>query len=463
MLASNSPSPEKIEGEARIIRNVQNEIITKPQNPAVERHPIVRSVSAEVKTSSRGTAMMLPKRFLSVPHFRVLERSENEEKMSFTITFNRKHNKLGITIQEMNSLIQIIVVHRSADGQMLLAEAAGVCVGDILAGINGERFGPWAELKDVMDLLTLSGHFVTIQFDRYKRSSVWHNAIYQTPSTGGDSAASNKLTSLTEFPSRMKIFLENSVITVEQTPILESTIRYLKYRDVEWSASSLAEKINIWHLDAPTEESPTSPTSSSREAVTGSVRLSKTSQSKSTNRRHSLDSAVLAEIVRQEMADDQRYMQKYSDVETHNLRPALSVRLLRAEQGKGDYIVYVIWVLDVRSGVEWIIRRRYREFEVFREVSGLAAPTRTGSELNLCYLPYRRLLGFERSFKMLNFPRNIWRRLPTRVYSFRSGSMSFNGSYVELRVLSHSTLIIPVRSNFNWYCNGFSMWKKIWT
>lgn len=368
MLASSSPSPEKIEGEAKIIRNVQNEIITKPQNPVSERHPIVRAVSAEVKTSSRGTAMMLPKRFLSVPHYRVLERTENEEKISFTITFNRKHNKLGITIQEMASLIQITVVHRSASGQMLLAESAGVCVGDILAGINGERFGPWAELKDVMDLLTLSGHFVTIQFDRYKRSSVWYNAIYQASSNATESTAPSKLTSITEYPSRMKIFLENSVITVEQTPILESTIRYLKYRDVEWSASSLAEKINIWHLDAPSEESPTSPTLS-REAVTGSVRLSKTSQTKSSNRRHSLDSAVLAEIVRQEMADDQRYMQKYSDIETHNLRPALSVRLLRAEQGRGDYIVYVIWVLDVRSGVEWIIRRRYREFEVFREVS----------------------------------------------------------------------------------------------
>lgn len=368
MLASSSPSPEKIEGEAKIIRNVQNEIITKPQNPVSERHPIVRAVSAEVKTSSRGTAMMLPKRFLSVPHYRVLERTENEEKISFTITFNRKHNKLGITIQEMTSLIQITVVHRSASGQMLLAESAGVCVGDILAGINGERFGPWAELKDVMDLLTLSGHFVTIQFDRYKRSSVWYNAIYQASSNATESTAPSKLTSITEYPSRMKIFLENSVITVEQTPILESTIRYLKYRDVEWSASSLAEKINIWHLDAPSEESPTSPTLS-REAVTGSVRLSKTSQTKSSNRRHSLDSAVLAEIVRQEMADDQRYMQKYSDIETHNLRPALSVRLLRAEQGRGDYIVYVIWVLDVRSGVEWIIRRRYREFEVFREVS----------------------------------------------------------------------------------------------
>jgi hypothetical protein len=369
MLVSNSPSPEKIEGEAKIIRNVQNEIMTKPQNPVIERRPIARAMSAEVKTSSRGTAMMLPKRFLSVPQYRVLERTESEDKISFTITFNRKHNKLGITIQEMNSLIQIIVVHRSAGGQMLLAETAGVCVGDILAGINGERFGPWAELKDVMDLLTLSGHFVTIQFDRYKRSSVWHNAIYQAPSSAADTTAPSKLTGITEYPSRMKIFLENSVITVEQTPILESTIRYLKYRDVEWSASSLAEKINIWHLDAPSEESPSSP-ASSREAATGSVRLSKTSQTKISNRRHSLDSAVLAEIVRQEMADDQRYMQKYSDIETHNLRPALSVRLLRAEQGKGDYIVYVIWVLDVRSGVEWIIRRRYREFEVFREVSG---------------------------------------------------------------------------------------------
>lgn len=86
------------------------------------------------------------------------------------------------------------------------------------------------------------------------------------------------------------------------------------------------------------------------------------------SRRHSIDSAFLAEIMRQEQVDEDRYLEKYSSVETQNLRPALSLRLLRAEQGKGDFIVYVIWVLDVRSGAEWIVRRRFKEFEVFREV-----------------------------------------------------------------------------------------------
>jgi hypothetical protein len=53
---------------------------------------------------------------------------------------------------------------------------------------------------------------------------------------------------------------------------------------------------------------------------------------------------------------------------TKNLRPAVCVRLIRAEE-RQDHVVYVIWVMDVKSGVEWYVRRRFREFYEFREVS----------------------------------------------------------------------------------------------
>ena len=37
---------------------------------------------------------------------------------------------------------------------------------------------------------------------------------------------------------------------------------------------------------------------------------------------------------------------------TRNLRPAISIRLMRAEE-RNDHVVYVIWVMDVKSGAEW--------------------------------------------------------------------------------------------------------------
>lgn len=54
-------------------------------------------------------------------------------------------------------------------------------------------------------------------------------------------------------------------------------------------------------------------------------------------------------------------------IATKNLRPALSIRLLRAEE-KNDHYVYVVWVMDVKSGAEWTVKRRFREFHEFREL-----------------------------------------------------------------------------------------------
>lgn len=264
-----------IAGEAKIIRNSQNEILgssksniydVSSSNKSIQRFDstnssksvenkvtlVGKSYSDYAKTSSRGTMMMLPKRFLSVPRFRTVEFSEDKEKISFTINFNRKHDKLGITIQETSSLIQVVMIHRSKDGTMLLAEAAGVRLGDILVGINGEKFGPWAELRDVMDLLTLSGHFVVIQFQRFKPQSPWFPSvnIASTPLTletiGNGSMRSCDVSPL---PSNMKVFIDNGVVTTEQVPILDSTVQYLKSRVIRWSADFLADRIQSWHLD----------------------------------------------------------------------------------------------------------------------------------------------------------------------------------------------------------------------
>eukprot|EP01034_Spumella_vulgaris_P030000 gene30000-37146_t len=49
------------------------------------------------------------------------------------------------------------------------------------------------------------------------------------------------------------------------------------------------------------------------------------------------------------------------------LRPALSLRVVHAEDQSQEYIVYVVWVCDVQSGVEWVVKKRFREFHDFRE------------------------------------------------------------------------------------------------
>jgi hypothetical protein len=53
-------------------------------------------------------------------------------------------------------------------------------------------------------------------------------------------------------------------------------------------------------------------------------------------------------------------------IPTKHLRPALSIRILSTDFTE-DHTVYVIWVVDVKTGAEWNVRRRFREFYEFRE------------------------------------------------------------------------------------------------
>ena len=52
-----------------------------------------------------------------------------------------------------------------------------------------------------------------------------------------------------------------------------------------------------------------------------------------------------------------------------HLRPALSVRILRSEvDRRSGTTFYVIWVLDVKTGCEWLVRRRFQDFFELRKV-----------------------------------------------------------------------------------------------
>jgi hypothetical protein len=52
------------------------------------------------------------------------------------------------------------------------------------------------------------------------------------------------------------------------------------------------------------------------------------------------------------------------------VRPGLVARILRGEYSPQTKLIrYVIWIIDVETGWEWIIKRKYREIFDFREVN----------------------------------------------------------------------------------------------
>lgn len=337
-----------------------------------------KSKSKDILGSShRGIPYILDPNFLCSPRFRLVVDRQSDGSSDFTIAFRRQKEKLGITIQEIDGDICIHSLHRrddSPNSPPLLALEAGVKVGDILTGINSEFFSPGAEIQDVIDMLHLAGNYVTLHFTRRHKAE--------------DSSVS-------PYHKCAQTLLDQGVINRERAQYVTKAIFRLRERVLQWDSGWITQKMSSEKLEksAETAGADGKITSLASSAPGGSP--SNTSSSGSANsytnsglgsggsnrgggssframwRSSSSTSSVAAAELR---SDSAPLSTRKSDIviPTRNLRPALSVRLMRAEQQR-DHVVYVIWVMDIKSGAEWVVQRRFREFFEFRDVSFAAS------------------------------------------------------------------------------------------
>eukprot|EP01035_Chromulina_nebulosa_P018930 gene18930-24737_t len=231
---------------------------------------------------------------------------------------------------------------------------SGICISDILTGINSEFFSPGVEVQDVIDMLDLAGKYVVLHFTR-RHKSIDDNSSYSP------------------YHKCAQMLLDQNVIKKEKAQYVSKVISRLKERVVQWDSGWITQRIENWKLykgitvsksiniDANTNNTSnnsffgilngvaTLATNYGSDIMNGDDRRRSWGPSNSNTQTNS--SASNSDIV----------------VATKHLRPALSVRLLRAEE-RVDHVVYIMWVLDVKSGAEWLVRRRFREFHEFREL-----------------------------------------------------------------------------------------------
>lgn len=292
-----------------------------------------------VLLSQRGRPVLLNNNFLSPPRYRKFIDRISDISTEYTVVFRRMKEKLGITIQEIDGEICIHTLHSNNKNEPFLAKEAGVKVGDILTGINSEFFSPGVEVQDVIDILGLSGKYVTLHFSRRHKPD--------------DS-------DLSPYHKCAQILLDQHVITQERAQNVTKTLFRLKERVLQWDSGWITQRVESWKMEkaglTPTQQppseqllSPISPASSSIASAIGYLTPS-------------MSTLSMASLTTNQMAH------RKSDivVPTRNLRPGLSLRLLKAEE-KVDHVVYVVWVQDVRSSAEWIVKRRFREFHDFRD------------------------------------------------------------------------------------------------
>ena len=304
----------------------------QPQQP--QQQPQQQQQQRRNSTTQRGMPVILPDSFLVAPRFRLIVDRFNSARTDFTVTFRRRNEKLGITIQEIDSEICIHTLHSRSNGQPLLALEAGIKIGDILTGINQEYFSAGAEVQDVIDILHLAGPMVTLHFTRRHR-----------PEAAGQAGPS--AVGAAKVHKCARIFVDQRVIPEDKAVAVTQALHRLKERVLNWESGWISQRIQRWKLDS-------------------GVSLA----SRSTGGAGGGGGASQSPSAQQSSAQPQSRSRASIDigVSTRELRPALNVRLLRAEP-MSDHMVYVIWVLDVKSGAEWIVRHRFREFHEFRDVS----------------------------------------------------------------------------------------------
>ena len=318
---------------------------------------------------------VLPDNFLKAPRFRVIIDSISDAFTNFTIIFRRKNEKLGITVQEDHDKIVVRAVHPPFGEAEWLAIQAGVKTGDILTGINYQYFNKQVLVQDVTRMLAAQEDPVVMHFLRRHITEDYSIRLHSTPIH----LCAQKLA-------------ENNFISPDRTPHISASIFRLKTRTMQWDSGWISQTMVDNQNHQIISNNTLSSINNNDNNIMQNRRISVDAGSNRYNprndvtslhhRRRTVSSVSTDSFSRlssptqlgpnsssNNLSQENRMYAGSRDmaVRTKLLRPALAIIILNAEY-ETDHCKYVIWVLDVKSGAEWFVRRRYREFYEFREV-----------------------------------------------------------------------------------------------
>ncbi len=261
---------------------------------------------------------------------------------------------------------------RPADRRMKhIGFDAGVKKGDVLTGVDDINLAPGAEIGEVELMLKQRPGYVTLHFRRRKERQKHH-----------------RLASL---------LMEQNIISEQRADYVTKCLQRIRLRVLSWDSGtvmeggegvtavssvptsaggrrgSLASELygSSSALDSPSAAfQEVTPDSASAGAGTGAGAGDGDGDGASSNGStpipgtlHSRSPSIVSSGI--------SGLAKAAPLAlaTRDLRPALATRILRAKEDEElGHMWYVVWVMDVKSGQEWTVRRRFSEFWQFREV-----------------------------------------------------------------------------------------------
>jgi hypothetical protein len=308
--------------------------------------------------SRRGVRDPLPSGFLEVPKVRTVLVSPpthltNVDYYEYKVYYHRKDRSLDINVKLVDKSVRICGLYSDPEGGPGLSELAGVQIGDIFYGINHQYFNDEVSLKQVTTVLSRSGPFVCCHFIRFPPSSLSIVANGQIRRTG-------HLRKI--HPCALSI-IDQGILNVSDVESFCEDLTRLKSRIFAWSSGILTSRQKISDLLAAAHgdhnESNSRNETSGKNETSKKKALRRQSSSGVSNQSRASSDSVVSKITKN----------WYRDIEltTANLQPALCLRIMD-NRFIGNHVEYRIWVEDISTGLEWFVRRRFKEFYKLREV-----------------------------------------------------------------------------------------------
>jgi hypothetical protein len=314
------------------------------------------------QTKSRGVREVLPSGFLEIPKVRTVLVSPpthlaNVDYHEYKVYFHRKNRSLDINVKLVDRSVRICGLYPNPEGGPGLSELAGVQIGDIFYGINHEYFDNDISLKQVTTVLSRSGPFVCCHFIRFPPNSLSTVANGQI-----------RRTHLRKIHPCALSIIDQGILNVGDVESFCEDLSRLKSRIFSWSSGILTSRQKILDLLAVTHgelyESNSRDENFAKqfgrnESTKGNKKLRRQSSSSISNQSRASSDSAIANITKN----------WYRDIEltTANLQPALCLRIMD-NRFIGGHVEYRIWVEDISTGLEWFVRRRFKEFFKLREV-----------------------------------------------------------------------------------------------
>ena len=113
----NSAFASNSDGSSKLLEEKLYAVVAKGEGDSKNRH-------------NRGLSLKIEQSFLTTPRYRLQTNNKSDVYTEFTIWFRRDNDKLGITINDVDGEVIIHTLHCKANGQPLLAQEAGVRIGE---------------------------------------------------------------------------------------------------------------------------------------------------------------------------------------------------------------------------------------------------------------------------------------------------------------------------------------------